>query len=231
MKSRASYILMGICLSLMLLLTAVELVTFNQNHYKEMFDKYDVQKETGLEISELQVIMNDLLMYLKDDRPLLNTTRIENGQEIPAFGERAVLHMIDVKELFIGGKRIRNFSIIAFIGLLIYSIKKNKNWKRSLAKTLVYTAVVNVSLMVILYLLMLFDFYRYFTYFHLIFFTNDLWLLEVDELMILMLPEGFFNDTAVRIATLFLGSNIFISLLGFKEFFVVRKLKSLISRS
>ena len=49
------------------------------------------------------------------------------------------------------------------------------------------------------------DFHRYFMIFHEMFFTNDLWLLDPDtDLLIRMLPEGFFLDMAKRIGFIFL---------------------------
>ena len=53
--------------------------------------------------------------------------------------------------------------------------------------------------------LFLSDFNKYFTLFHEIFFTNDLWLLDPrTDLLIRMLPEGFFFDMVVRIGSIFL---------------------------
>lgn len=50
------------------------------------------------------------------------------------------------------------------------------------------------------------DFTKYFTYFHLLFFDNDLWILNPKtDLLINIVPEGFFRDTAYAIAFLFLG--------------------------
>jgi len=50
-------------------------------------------------------------------------------------------------------------------------------------------------------------------------------MLEADELMIQMLPEGFFNDTAVKIATYFFGGSLLLGIVGFKEFGIFNSLK------
>ena len=51
------------------------------------------------------------------------------------------------------------------------------------------------------------DFTRYFTIFHQIFFDNDLWILDPrTDLLINIVPEPFFVDTAARIGLLFGGS-------------------------
>ncbi|MBM7613559.1 TIGR01906 family membrane protein [Alkaliphilus hydrothermalis] len=223
-KHKLAYILLGIFISIIFLFKAVEIVAFNEAHYEAMFIKYDIPKATGLELEELRVVMGDVLKYLKDDRELLDTTMIVDGNEEAAFGERAVLHMIDVKELFIAGGRIRNIGFVVVIGLLIYLRMRDGKWKENFTKAMFYVGIVNILLMLLLYILMLMDFYKYFTYFHLIFFDNDLWMLEADELMIQMLPEGFFNDTAVKIASYFFGVNVLLGVIGFRKFGVFDRL-------
>ena len=49
------------------------------------------------------------------------------------------------------------------------------------------------------------NFNKYFIMFHHMFFDNDLWLLDpATDLMIRMLPEGFFFDMVIRIVVTFL---------------------------
>ena len=48
------------------------------------------------------------------------------------------------------------------------------------------------------------DFSKYFVMFHHIFFNNDLWILNPEtDMLINIVPEGFFMDTAARIAGLY----------------------------
>ena len=48
------------------------------------------------------------------------------------------------------------------------------------------------------------DFSKYFIVFHKIFFNNDLWVLDPrTDMLINIVPEGFFFDTAARIALVF----------------------------
>ncbi|KAB3534049.1 TIGR01906 family membrane protein [Alkaliphilus pronyensis] len=211
-----SYILIGVLLSIIILLTAVDLVTFNVNHYLKSFEKHQIPNVTGRTVEELRFIIEDLLEYLKDQRKLLDTTEIIEGEERQIFGERAVLHMIDVKALFVGGALLRNFSIPLLLIILIYNIWKDSKWKKNLAKTLYYTATVNILLLFTLLLLMNIDFNKYFTYFHYIFFDNDLWILDPKtEILIQMLPEKFFFETATKIITVYMLSIITFGIFGF----------------
>lgn len=59
------------------------------------------------------------------------------------------------------------------------------------------------------------DFTKYFTYFHLIFFDNMDWYLNPKtDLLINIVPEGFFRDTAFWIAGAFLAVSVFFWLMA-----------------
>ena len=204
--------ILGLALTLVILLTAVEIASFDLSGHMKLFDKYNISQETGLDQTSLREIMADILRYFKDDRVLLDT-KIP-GQNTPAFGERAVIHMVDVKDLFVGGRTIRNISLL-IIPLLILYLRNDPLWIKGLAKTLLFAAGGSLMAIVLLAILMQLDFYQYFTYFHLLFFSNDLWILDPKtELMIKMLPEGFFMDTAYEIIYYFLAGNLLTGFLG-----------------
>ncbi len=208
-------ILLGITLSLTILLTAVEWVSFDLSGHMKLFEKYNIPKETGLTMGELELVMEDILLYFEDERELLDTTIVIDSVEAPAFGERAILHMIDVKELFVKGRVIRNISLVAAILLSLVIIKTQEKRLQVLTRTLFYMALGNFILMGLLFVLLQLDFYKYFTHFHEIFFDNDLWILDPSrELLIKMLPEGFFMDTAIKILSLFVAVNLLMGLLG-----------------
>lgn len=210
------YVLLGLVLSLVLLLTAVETVTFNLNHYLKEYDKHNITAVTGMDKENLQHVTKELLSYLKDDREDLSIRAAVKGEEREVFGEREKFHMIDVKELFVRGRWIRNISFVVLGGLIIFFITQDKLWRRSVSKTLMYTAMVNIDLIIILFLLMYFNFTKYFDYFHYIFFDNDLWVLDPNtDIMIQMLPEAFFYNTAVKIAIIYIGSIVMLGAMGF----------------
>ena len=70
--------------------------------------------------------------------------------------------------------------------------------------------------MALLFLFTLLDFNKYFTYFHLIFFDNDLWLLDPNtDLLIQMLPEEFFISIFRRIVLFFSLSLAIIQIISY----------------
>ena len=69
------------------------------------------------------------------------------------------------------------------------------------------------------------DFSRYFIMFHHIFFTNDLWILDPStDMLINIVPEGFFMDTAARIAFLF--GSLSLILFGICLFLTIKNHKN-----
>jgi len=193
-------------LPLFLLLKSVEINTFDRDFYLDSYEKYGVLKVTGKTLKELENITEDLLSYLKGkaDENLLD----EN------FNRREVLHMMDVKVLFDYGYMLKNISLILIllsIGLLCYF----KDYV-SIGKTLFYGPFIWWGAILILFLLSLSDFNRYFTYFHLIFFDNDLWLLNPEtDLLIQMLPLEFFISIFKKIVLLFLLLMAIIQIIGY----------------
>ncbi|MEW9121576.1 MAG: TIGR01906 family membrane protein [Thermotaleaceae bacterium] len=206
-KHRIIYMVLGILLSTIILLTSIQWIAFNIGHYKRSFEKYNISAETGMDKENLEYVMRDLLAYLRDEREVLDTRAVVKGKEREVFGERERLHMIDVKELFIKGEMIRNISLLLLGALMVFLIFTDNLWKRNLSKILLYTSIGNLLLLGLFLVLIYFDFNRYFTYFHLIFFDNDLWILDPEtEILIQMVPEGFFYDTARKIISIFIGS-------------------------
>lgn len=215
MSKNFGYIIWGFLLSVTLLLACVEAVAFNLDHYKKSFVKYSITEATNMNEENLDHTIKDVLKYFKDKREVLDTRAIIAGEEREVFGTREKLHMIDVKELFIRGGILHNISILLIIILGLVLAKRDRYWKKSFSNTCLYTSTVNLGLLVIFLLMMKANFDKYFTYFHLIFFNNDLWLLDPNtEVLIQMLPEGFFYDSAFKIVTYFVSSLVVLGLTG-----------------
>jgi len=140
-------------LPLYLLLKSVEINTFDKDFYIDSYKKYGVLEVTGKSIQELEDVTDDLLNYLKgkDDDNILEKN----------FNRREILHMKDVKVLFDYGFTLKYISfvlVLLSIGLICYF----KQYK-SLGKTLFYGPFIWWGMIIILFLLSLSDFNKYFT--------------------------------------------------------------------
>lgn len=199
-----------ISLSLWCLLGALEKNTFNIDFYMESYDKYNIQEVTGKSEDELKLITEDLFVYLKGDQG--------KGVLEPNFNEREILHMEDVKELFDIGFKIK-YIVIFLTGFSIAIL-----WKRKEADFVKYVVIglfINWLILGVLFLMIYFDFSKYFTIFHHIFFSNDLWLLNPKtDLLIQMLPEPFFMAISTKIVISFIS---YISIIQFIGYIIMKK--------
>lgn len=199
-------------LPLTLLLSTVEIIAFDTNFYLEKYQKYDISRNTKISQNDLRDITDKLVNYLKDKEDNLYIEKNIDGEIKEVFGEKEKLHMIDVKDLFIKGNNIRNIWLVIIIISFIILIFKGK---KSIGNTLILSSVISFSFIGVLSLLMYIDFNKYFTYFHEIFFTNDLWLLNPQtDILIQMLPLQFFYSIATKIASTFILELIILIVIG-----------------
>lgn len=117
------------------------------------------------------------------------------------FNQREIAHMVDVAALFDLLRRVLWALAALALGLALTAqwLGGGAAWGRALTVgTLVWIALAGA-----LALVCALDFSRAFIAFHHLFFTNDLWLMDPHtDLMIRLLPEGFFSAVAGRVALL-----------------------------
>ena len=186
-------VLLIIFLPIYIFLKGMEINVFNKNFYIKAYEKYNVEEISGKTLKELDTVTEKIFIYLKD----------KGDEEVlrPYFNTREIKHMEDVKLLFKNGYILKYISFILSLIIILVSIK-NKKWK--MEKELFYGLFIWWGLIGLLLILVFVDFNKYFTYFHKIFFRNDLWLLDPNtDLLIQMLPEEFFISIFIRILLLF----------------------------
>ena len=174
-------VLLIIFLPIYIFLKGMEINVFNKNFYIKAYEKYNVEEISGKTLKELDTVTEKIFIYLKD----------KGDEEVlrPYFNTREIKHMEDVKLLFKNGYILKYISFILSLIIILVSIK-NKKWK--MEKELFYGLFIWWGLIGLLLILVFVDFNKYFTYFHKIFFRNDLWLLDPNtDLLIQMLPEEF----------------------------------------
>ena len=126
------------------------------------------------------------------------------GEQREFFNEREIAHMEDVQVLFLKALSIRRVCLVLGAGLLILMAATKARMGRVLPPSLCMGTGLFFALITVLGLIISTDFTKYFIMFHHIFFSNDLWILDpATDMLINIVPEGFFMDTAARIALLF----------------------------
>lgn len=191
------------------LLTSFQIAIYGDKEYgfyKDLYEKYHVTEDLHMELDDVMEVTGYMMDYLIGREDELSIETDVDGRRQDFFNEQDRLHMADVRNLFLGGLRLRTALVILaalVIGALII-------WKTDfrMLLTRAYSWALAVFLAVILCLGIAFsvDFTACFRIFHEIFFTNDLWMFDpAEDYMIRMLPEGFFSDMVIRIGLIFLG--------------------------
>lgn len=196
------------------LITSVQLAAYGDPQYKfyeKEYTKYTVTDALDMKMKDVMKVTDHMMAYLIGEEEELSVVTNVDGKEQDFFNEQDRLHMADVKNLFLGGLRVRLVCLVGALILIIILIRRKAELSRLLARA--YSAALGLFVAVIAFLGIAFaiDFTRCFTIFHEIFFTNDLWLFDpATDYMIRMLPEGFFLDMVLRIGMIFLSSLVCI---------------------
>ena len=199
-------ILLVVSISLIALVLAIEENAYDLDYYMNSFEENGVYVTTGKSQGELEVVSKDIISYLKG--------REDDNFLYKHFNEKEVLHMIDVLDLFDIARVIKLISAIISLVIVFYFL--SKSLASLVGKWIGIGLFANHLLIIILGVLILIDFTRYFTIFHEIFFSNDLWLLDPrTDLLIQMLPEPFFVNMAKNIGISFIKYLSIAQIIGY----------------
>lgn len=199
-------IIAGIAAIIVLLISSFEIAAYSDfGWYEKEYEKYGVLYDLEMEMTDAMAVTEEMMDYLRGNREDLVVHTVVDGEEREFFNDREKAHMIDVKNLFIGGLWLRRGAVLLLIVAVVLLIWMKADWKRILPKSFLISMGSLIGVTAGAGILFMSDFNKYFTIFHEIFFDNDLWLLDPDtDLLIRMLPEGFFADMVVRIGIIFL---------------------------
>ena len=208
--------LAGIAMLFFLLISSFEIGAYSDyGWYEKEYAKYNVLADLEMEMTDVMQVTREMMAYLRGNRGDLVVYTIVDGEEREFFNDREKAHMVDVKNLFLGGMWLRRGSLVV-IGIAVLILVRTKaEWKRLLPKAFLISMGGFIGITLTAGLLFISDFHKYFTMFHEIFFTNDLWLLDPNtDLLIRMLPEGFFLDMVLRIGVVFLMLMTFVLIIS-----------------
>lgn len=212
-------VMLTISMTIAIVLTSVQLVAFNEGFYMKEFEKYDRAEATGMSYGQLREVARAFIAYLSGQSSELNMEVMVNGQQRMLFNEKELSHMDDVLGLFEGGFKVRLWSIILIaVSIIAIAVWGYKKGFAGILRALIWASGVPLALGGVIALLLATNFDRWFIYFHLAFFDNDLWQLDPSsDMLINIFNEGFFADAAFQIliyAALFLVLILIVSIIG-----------------
>ena len=195
------------------LITSVEAVTYwTPGYYEKEYTKYQVLNDLPeMTMDDLLDVTDEMMAFLRGKRENLHVYTTMGGEYREFFNDREIAHMEDVRGLFIGGLWLRRIGILitlCFASLAYFwghkSAERTAALKRLIPKSLCIGTGAVFAVALVLIGIISTDFTKYFIVFHKIFFNNDLWVLDPrTDMLINIVPEGFFFDTAAQIALVF----------------------------
>lgn len=203
---------------IVLLVTSFQLVLYaDLSFYEREYAKYNVLEAVNMEMEDVLYVTDEMMDYLIDKREDLVVVTTVGGEEREFFNDREKAHMADVKNLFMGGLMIRRIALALTVISIAIAVISKQNFKLIIPRAFeIGTAIFGV-LVLIFGILAYNNFSELFVQFHLLFFDNDLWILNpATDLMINILPEGFFFDTVKAIFLVFI--TLLVLMLGISIF-------------
>jgi integral membrane protein (TIGR01906 family) len=184
--------------------------------YEAGFEKYDIAQVTGISESELNKAATGIVSYFNNSTEYINVQIVRNGQPYQLFSEdeKQIIHMKDVKTLF----RL-DYIVLLVSFLYIFCYTGINIWRKKLkdlALGLISGGGLTFALMALLGISIGIGFFDpIFIAFHRMAFHNDFWLLDPNiDVLIMMFPDGFWQDALSFIALLTGAGAIILGAVG-----------------
>ena len=214
---KISAVIMMFLLIGVLLLTSFQVAIYGDSQYRfyeREYKKYQVADSLNMTMDNIMDVTDQMMAYLIGNKAELSVITDVDGEIQDFFNEQDRFHMGEVKDLFLGGLKIRNIMLVAVLLILILLAARKADLIKLLPRAYFVTLGITGVITVVLGGLFASDFDKYFRIFHEIFFDNDQWMFDpATDYMIRMLPEGLFFDFVIRIGWMFLlGAGILLLL-------------------
>lgn len=122
-------------LILVMLLTSFWLVIYGDPEYRfyeKEYRKYNVTDPLGMELEDVMEVTDYMMDYLIGREEELSIVTEVDGRSQDFFNEQDRLHMADVRNLFLGGLKIRNVCAVIAVLLTAGLMIRREDCKRVL---------------------------------------------------------------------------------------------------
>lgn len=197
----------AVLLILALLIVSIEMFALNESFFKSEYDKLDTAESIGISEEGLTTVTQRLLAYTRGETPNLDMQEEIGGEMQEVFGQREKDHMIDVRDLYLAARGVRIAAIVVAIVLItILFVMLRGKALSVLCKTVLIVSGGFLAGVAVIGIWAAVDFTSFWTSFHHVFFTNDLWILDPrNDVLIRMVPQQFFSDLVTRIIIRFIS--------------------------
>jgi integral membrane protein (TIGR01906 family) len=197
----AARLLFILALPVLLFTFNMDMVAHSDTVYLYGLDRYGAAGRLGVEPEELARAGRELIDYWSSPQEQVDIKILRRGETIQLFNQKEVDHLIDVKNLISFNRRM-------MFGLLGYAVAfavagfalRRRGFRGYLLNTLKWGGLLTMGLLVLLAGAAAVDFQSLFLLFHLVSFSNMLWLLDpATDRLIQMFPQPFFRDATMLV--------------------------------
>jgi integral membrane protein (TIGR01906 family) len=217
--------LCDVALPLGLVAANVRAVTLDRSFYLAEFARYDRGPVVGLSADELRLVADAFIAYFQAPPTHLDVRLPRAGTLQSLFNDREIAHMDDVQALMHLVFRVQALGLgyVALYALGGLALARRAFFPLA-AKVLVAAAALTLGIIGILGALAATDFSDLFIEFHLLSFSNDLWLLDPrTDNLIRLFPQEFFLDAAMRIVVFTVVQALGLGVVGLVGLLVSRR--------
>lgn len=198
--ARIFMVLAGVCITLATLLTSIDTAAMDKRFYRHQYEKLGTAETIGVSEEALMEATRVLLDYMSGKRDDLSLVVEKDGIRTQMFtDETEVKHMVDVQALYEWMLTVRNWLALLAVGFVIAAFGLRIPPADGMKKLLI-GLFLGLAVPIVCGALAAADFNWFWTQFHHVFFTNDLWLLNpATSVLIQMVPEEFFSAIVLKI--------------------------------
>lgn len=191
---------------LAVLMLSLRFIINDREYFLQTYRAMDIESQIGISAEDSADAIMAMIDYMEARRQDIQLEVTEYGQTVTMFNQQEIDHMADVRNLY------RRFCVVEYIGLAILAglwwamlwARRRKPALAGLIRGGLWRALaVFGCILLILGVYALVDFYDFWTRFHYMFFTNDLWLMDYNTCrMIRICPLNLFSGIIARFTAL-----------------------------
>ncbi len=197
-----AHYLLVIAIPVLLVTSSLRVVINSSRMYEYEFNKYNISVVAGISQADLLRAAGELVRYFNQPGTLLGVQVRIASVERELFNSREKAHMEDVRNLVRGVYRWQLLSLgyVLFYSVALLLVLKS-GALRELARGALKGALATLGILLILGIGSLVGFDALFLQFHLLVYTNNLWMLDPrTDYLLAMFPQGFFLDATLLVA-------------------------------
>ena len=198
-------------LVLAVLLASISFFASFQPFYEYEYVKHGIHEATGMSGQSLSNVTREVINYLMGRPSDMLINEAVHGTVRQIFNEKELGHMVDVVILFDLLRAVLlgcGISALALFAASVFAAKKGER-AYAVSRGVLWVSAPLLGLIIAATVYMILNFNSVFLQFHYIFFAGDAevkWLLDPSrDILIQMVPEGFFIDIAIGIFSAFMA--------------------------